>query len=165
MLVAAPVALLAQSYSKIFAADIDANTLHGAFNIPVHGAASGDVNYTINKYEMVVVDETSMISAATFNCYLQSSEPVTGCHLCRRPVSTAAPPNSRGSYHRHHLHHQQPHLHFSQSHPSYALPPIPHYGSRVCHLPRLHSVHSTYTRASGPHAGRHHTLPSRITLQ
>jgi len=67
VLVAAPVALLAQSYSKIFAADIDAYTLHGAFNIPVHGAASEDVNYAINKYDMVVVDETSMISAATFN--------------------------------------------------------------------------------------------------
>jgi len=67
VLVAAPVALLAQSYTKIFAADIDADTLHGAFNIPVHGPASEDVNYAINKYDMVVVDETSMISAATFN--------------------------------------------------------------------------------------------------
>lgn len=37
VLVSAPVALLAQSYGAIFGADIDVDTLHGAFNIPVHG--------------------------------------------------------------------------------------------------------------------------------
>ena len=51
------------------------DTLHGAFNIPVQGPASEDVNYALNKYDLVVVDEASMISsptlnimAATFNC-------------------------------------------------------------------------------------------------
>ena len=66
VLVAAPVALLAQSYSSIFAADIDADTLHGAFNIPIHGPPSDDVNYGISKYDLVVVDEASMISKPTF---------------------------------------------------------------------------------------------------
>ena len=75
VLVAAPVALLAQGYTKIFLGDIEADTLHGAFNIPVKGSSSNDINYGLNKYDMIVVDEASMISshifekmAATINC-------------------------------------------------------------------------------------------------
>ena len=74
-MVAAPVALLAQGYTEIFLADIEADTLHGAFNIPVDGSSSNDINYGLNKYDLVVVVESSMISshtlekmAATFNC-------------------------------------------------------------------------------------------------
>lgn len=62
VLVSAPVALLAQSYGAI-----DVDTLHGAFNIPVHGPPSEDINYGLNKYDLVVVDEGSMISSQTFN--------------------------------------------------------------------------------------------------
>ena len=67
VLVSAPVALLAQSYGAIFGGDIDVDTLHGAFHIPVQGPASEDVNYALNKYDLVVVDEASMISSPTFN--------------------------------------------------------------------------------------------------
>ena len=74
VLVAAPVALLALAYNSIFLQDIDTDTLHGAFNIPIHAAHANDINYGLNKYDLVVVDEDSMISptifdtmAATFN--------------------------------------------------------------------------------------------------
>ena len=67
VLVAAPVALLAQGYHKIFLADIETDTLHGAFNIPVDAPFDDEVNYGLNKYELVVVDEASMISAPTFH--------------------------------------------------------------------------------------------------
>ena len=75
VLVAALVALLAQAYTKIFQDDIEADTLHGTFNIPVDGTCSDDINYGLNKFDMIVDDETLMIStstfavmAATFNC-------------------------------------------------------------------------------------------------
>ena len=48
VLVAAPVALLAQGYHKIFLADIETDTLHDAFNIPVDGRFADDVNYGLN---------------------------------------------------------------------------------------------------------------------
>ena len=66
VLVAAPVALLAQGYNAIFLEDIDTDTLHGAFNIPIHGPHPNDINYALNKYDLVIVDEASMISSAIF---------------------------------------------------------------------------------------------------
>ena len=66
VLVAAPVALLAQGYNAIFLDDIDSDTLHGAFNIPIQGPHPNDINYALNKYDLVVVDEASMISSAIF---------------------------------------------------------------------------------------------------
>ena len=41
--------------------------LHGTFNIPVDAPFGDEVNYGLNKYDLVVVDEASMISAPTFN--------------------------------------------------------------------------------------------------
>lgn len=67
VLAAAPVALLTQGYTKIFLGDIEADTLHGAFNIPVDGTCSGDINYGLNKFDMVVIDESSMISSRLFD--------------------------------------------------------------------------------------------------
>ena len=63
VLVAALVALLAQGYHKIFLCDIEKDTLHGAFNIPVDAPFADDVNCGLNKFDLVVVDEASMISA------------------------------------------------------------------------------------------------------
>lgn len=42
------------------------HTSHSAFNIPVDGPYSNDINYTIKKYDLVVVDEASMVSPPTF---------------------------------------------------------------------------------------------------
>lgn len=67
VLVAAPVALLAQGYHKIFLCDIETDTLHGAFNIPMDAPFADDVNYGLNKFDLVVVDEVSMILAPTFH--------------------------------------------------------------------------------------------------
>lgn len=67
VLVAAPLALLAQAYNSIFLEDIDSDTLHAAFNIPIEGPHPNDINYALNKYDLVVVDEASMISPAIFH--------------------------------------------------------------------------------------------------
>lgn len=67
VLVAAPLALLAQGYNSIFLDDIDSDTLHGAFNIPIEGPHPNEINYALNQYDLVIVDEASMISSTTFH--------------------------------------------------------------------------------------------------
>ena len=67
VLVAAQVALLAQGYHKIFLCDIETDTSHGTFNIPVEALFADDMNYGLNKFDLVVVDEASMILAPTFH--------------------------------------------------------------------------------------------------
>ena len=42
------------------------DTSHSAFNIAVDGPYNNDINYTIKKYDLVVVDEASMVSPLTF---------------------------------------------------------------------------------------------------
>ena len=66
VLVAAPVALLAQGYNAIFLDNIDRDTLHGAFKIPFEGPHPKKINYALNKYDLVVMDEASMISSRIF---------------------------------------------------------------------------------------------------
>ena len=66
MLVAAPVALLAQGYNSIFYDEVTTDTLHGAFSIPIDGPLPNEINHTMNQYDMIVVDEASMISAPIF---------------------------------------------------------------------------------------------------
>ena len=85
VLVAAPVALLAQGYNAIFLDDIDTDTLHSAFNIPIHGPHPNGINYAINKYDLVVVDEASMISSAIFETMASTFN-----HMNTRPVVVLA---------------------------------------------------------------------------
>lgn len=67
VLLAAPVALLAQGYRNIFGPDLQCHTLHEAFRIPIHAGQGSDVNFSLNKFDMVVVDEASLISPESFN--------------------------------------------------------------------------------------------------
>ena len=67
VLLAAPVALLAQGYCSIFGADLECDTLHAAFRIPVQAGQSSDVNFSLNRFDMVVVDKASLVSPASFN--------------------------------------------------------------------------------------------------
>ena len=66
VLVAAPVALLAQGYNSIFYDEVTTDTLHGAFSIPIDGPLPNEINHRMNQYDMIVVDEASMISAPIF---------------------------------------------------------------------------------------------------
>lgn len=66
VLLPAPVALLAQGYKAIFGQDLEAETLHAAFHIPVDPQQTGDVNFELNRFDMVVVDKTSLVSLQTF---------------------------------------------------------------------------------------------------
>ena len=85
VLVAAPVALLAQGYNAIFLDDIDSDTLHGAFIIPIQGPHPNKINYALNNYDLVVVDEASMISSPIFETTASTFN-----HLNTRPVVVLA---------------------------------------------------------------------------
>ena len=54
-LLAAPVALLAQGYRAIFRSELECETLHAAFHVLVDPNQSMDVNFSLNRFDMVVV--------------------------------------------------------------------------------------------------------------
>ena len=66
VLLATPVALLAQGYREIFGEDLHCDTLHVAFNIPVNTCQKADVNFAVNRFDMLVVDEGSLVSPESF---------------------------------------------------------------------------------------------------
>ena len=66
VLLVAPVVLLAQGYREIFGEDLDCKTLHMAFNIQVNSNQTREVNFALNRYDMVVVDEGSLVSPESF---------------------------------------------------------------------------------------------------
>ena len=66
VLLAAPVALLAQGYREIFGEDLHCETLHTVFNIPVNTCQKADVNFALNRFDMLVVDESSLVSPESF---------------------------------------------------------------------------------------------------
>lgn len=63
----APVALLASHYRHVFADRVDANTLHSVFRIPVKEDDAHNINFSLSRYDLIVIDEASMISRPTFN--------------------------------------------------------------------------------------------------
>lgn len=67
VLLAAPVALLAQGYRSIFGPDLDTDTIHAAFRIPVDQQQAADVNYALNRFDMVVIDKASLVSPTNFS--------------------------------------------------------------------------------------------------
>lgn len=66
-LLAAPVALLAQAYRTIFGPDLDTDTIHAAFHIPINEEASQEMNFALNKYDVLIIDEASLVSPRTFS--------------------------------------------------------------------------------------------------
>ena len=67
VLLATPVALLGQGYRAIFGDQLECDTLHASFRILVLEGQSWDVNFLLNRFDMVVVDEASLVSPASFN--------------------------------------------------------------------------------------------------
>ena len=62
----APVALLAQGYRIIFSEELDYETRHAAFHIPVNSTQTKDVKFSLNRYDMVVINEASLVSPESF---------------------------------------------------------------------------------------------------
>ena len=95
VLVAAPVALLAQGYNAIFLDDIDSDTLQGTFNIPIEGPHRNKINYALNKYDLVLMDEASMNSPQIFQTMASTFNRLNTCPVmvlagdeCKQPLQT-----------------------------------------------------------------------------
>ena len=65
--VCAPLGLLATNYREEFYPDLQADTIHALFNIPVAADQEYVVNYNIGKYDAIIMDEASMVADNTFD--------------------------------------------------------------------------------------------------
>ena len=59
--------LLATNYREEFYPDLEADTIHALFNIPVAAYQQYVVNYSIGKYDAIIIDEASMVGDDTFD--------------------------------------------------------------------------------------------------
>ena len=66
VLVATPIALLANRYQALFSNNVTCETIHAAFRVPVTTSQQHTVNYALSSYDAIVIDEPSMISSTTF---------------------------------------------------------------------------------------------------
>ena len=62
----APLAILLSAYREQFADELYADTLHGMFNIPIDPEEPHLVNYRLGHYDLLKVEEASMISERNF---------------------------------------------------------------------------------------------------
>lgn len=65
--VCAPLGLLATNYREEFYPDLEADTIHALFNIPVAADQQYVVKYAIGKYDAIIVDEASKVADDTFH--------------------------------------------------------------------------------------------------
>ena len=72
--VCAPLGLLATNYREEFHPDLQADTIHALFNIPVTEDQQYTVNYNIGKYDVIIIDEASMVADDTFDMVHDSLE-------------------------------------------------------------------------------------------
>lgn len=64
-LVATPTGFLASSYRALFDTDIDANTLHSSFCVPINNTFS-QINWALAIYDVIIIDEVSMVPLSIF---------------------------------------------------------------------------------------------------
>ena len=64
--VCAPLGLLATNYREEFYPDLQADTIHVLFNIPVAADQQYVVNYNIGKYDAIIIDEASKVADDIF---------------------------------------------------------------------------------------------------
>ena len=79
-----PIAILANRYQSLFGGAITCDTIHAAFRIPVAGGEQHSINHGLAKYQLVVIDEASVVSTNSFSY-------ITGTlnKLVLRPVDLA----------------------------------------------------------------------------
>ena len=79
-LVATPTGYLASSYRAVFDNDIDADTIHSSFSVPIDGS-SLQLNWALATYDLIIIDELSMVPAHVFNHILSTVQ-----QLPTRPI-------------------------------------------------------------------------------
>ena len=72
--VCVPLGLLDTNYREEFYPNLDADTIHALFNIPVAADQQYVVNYAIGKYDVIIIYEASMVADDTFDMIHDSLE-------------------------------------------------------------------------------------------
>ena len=93
---ASPIAILARKYSEIFGKGLRVETIHSAFKVPIDDNQQYSTNYSLNKYNVLVIDEASMISREVFNfiaatlnrMMLRPVVVIAGDHCQQPPLAT-----------------------------------------------------------------------------
>uniref|UniRef100_H2XW12 DNA helicase n=1 Tax=Ciona intestinalis TaxID=7719 RepID=H2XW12_CIOIN len=62
VLVACPTEILAQTYKAQFGSHITAETIHAAFKIPIRDNEPLQINWALNAFQLIIMDEVSMIT-------------------------------------------------------------------------------------------------------
>ena len=88
VLVATPTVFLATEYKDSFQNDIDADTIHASFHYPVSQSEKPTFNWNLSNYDVIVIDELSMISPKIFDHIFN-----TICELPIRPLVLLAGDN------------------------------------------------------------------------
>ena len=65
--VCTPLGLLATNYREEFNPDLQADTIHVLFNIPVAADQQYAVNYNIGNYDAIIIDDALMVADDTFD--------------------------------------------------------------------------------------------------
>ena len=65
--VCAPLGLLATNYREEFYPELEADTIHALFHIPVADDQQYCFNYRVGTYDCVIIDEDSMVADETFD--------------------------------------------------------------------------------------------------
>lgn len=76
VLVAAPTGILAARYRNMFGTKIDADTVHSAFHFPVNPDEHPTINWNISSYDIVIIDEISMIPKTIFDHIIRTMQQI-----------------------------------------------------------------------------------------
>ena len=79
-LVATPTGFLASSYRALFDTDIDANTVHSSFSLPIDDSPP-KINWSLSTYDVIIIDEVSMVPIAIFTHIMTTLQ-----ELSTRPI-------------------------------------------------------------------------------
>ena len=66
ILVAAPTGYLASRFRAILPAEVTCDTVHSVFHIPVNKTQQSSINWAISQFDILIIDEISMISETNF---------------------------------------------------------------------------------------------------
>lgn len=98
VLVAAPTGYLASQYRAQFGDDVTCDTIHSAFRYPVSSDELPLTNWSISDFDVVVIDEASMISKSIFDHVIRTINTITvrplvlisGDNAQQQPIETVA---------------------------------------------------------------------------
>ena len=72
ILVGTPTGFLASTYSTAFGGEVETETVHATSKYPVSPATCPEINWELMRYDVIVLDEVSMVSKFIMHCALST---------------------------------------------------------------------------------------------